>query len=214
LIREVRPPANARGKRGGHGVYLQLRGGTVVVSSRPGPLGPIRSRRRAERAARALDGASEEELARLLHGGPLPRLRARLRDLSECLRYEDAARLRDRIRALEEVVRELAALERLRAAEACLLAPAAEPGFARAVFVAGGRVAAARTLPPGAGAVLEVRAGIAAARAAQPSLTPESADELLLVGTFLRRPPPELAVLPLDEQAVLAALRDPRAAVA
>ncbi|HWM14553.1 MAG TPA: exonuclease domain-containing protein [Gaiellaceae bacterium] len=214
LIRELRPPANARGKRGGSGVYLQTRGARIVVSARPGPLGPIRSRRRAERAARALDGASEEELGRLLAGGPLPRLRARLRDLSDCLRYEDAARLRDRIDALETVVRELAALERLRSAELCLLAPAAEAGFVRAVFVARGQVADARTLPPGAGAVLEVRAGIAAARAAEPSLAPESAEELLLLGTFLRRPPPELAVVPLDERAILAALRDPRAAVA
>ena len=141
-------------------------------------------------------------------------MRERLRDLSECLRYEDAARLRDRIGALEAVVRELAALERLRSAELCLLVPAAESGFARAVFVAGGQVADARTLPPGAGAVLEVRAGIAAARAAEPSLAPECAEELLLLGTFLRRPPPELAVVPLDERAILAALRDPRAAVA
>jgi DNA polymerase III epsilon subunit family exonuclease len=214
LIRELRPPANARGKRGARGVYLQTRGGKVVVSARPGPLGPIRSRHRAARAARALDGASEDELARLLVGGPLPRLRRRLRDLSECLRYEDAARLRDRISALESVVRELGAIERLRAAEACLLAPAAEDGFARAVFVAAGQVVDARTLPPGAGAALEVRAGIAAARAAEPSVAPESAEELLLLGTFLRRPPPELAVLPLDEGAILAALRDPRAAVA
>ncbi|MGH3059423.1 MAG: exonuclease domain-containing protein [Gaiellaceae bacterium] len=214
LVRELRPPANARGKHGARGVYLQSRGGRIVVSSRPGPLGPIRSRRRAERAARALDGASEAELAGLLAGGPLPRLRERLRDLSDCLRYEDAARLRDRIGALEAVVRELAALERLRAAELCLLVPAAEAGFVRAVFVAGGQVADARTLPPGAGAVLEVRAGIAAARTVEPSLAPESAEELLLLGTFLRRPPPELDVLPLDERAILAALRDPRAAVA
>ncbi|HSK15919.1 MAG TPA: exonuclease domain-containing protein [Gaiellaceae bacterium] len=214
LIRELRPPANARGKRAGHGFYLRERGGRLVVSGQPGPLGPIRSRRRAERAARALDGASEDELAGLLAGAPLPRLRARLRDLADCLRYEDAARLRDRIRALEQTIGELAALERLRAAELCLLAPAKERGFVRAVFVAGGRIAAARTLPPGAGAALEVRAGLAAARTAEPSLAPEDASELDLVGSFLRRPPPELAVVPLDERAILAALRDSRAAAA
>lgn len=214
LIRELRPPANARGKSGGRAFYLRRRGTGVVVSARPSPLGPIRSRRRAERAARALDGATDEELAGLLEGGPLPRLRARLRDLAECLRYEDAARLRDRVRALESVVHELAALERLRSAEVCLLAPAAEPGFVRAVFVARGRVAAVRTVPPGAGAALEVRAGLAAARAAEPSVAAEDAEELLLLGAFLRRPPPELAVLPLDERAVLAALADPRVAVA
>jgi DNA polymerase-3 subunit epsilon len=213
LIRELRPPANARGK-GGRAFYLRRRGEAFVVSQATGPLGPIRSRRRAERAARALAGATDAEVGALLAGGPLPRLRSRLRDLSECLRYEDAARLRDRIDALEAVVAELAALARLRALEACLLAPAAEPGYARAVFVARGRVAAARTLPPGAGAALEVRAGLAAARAAEPSDSPEDAEELLLLGSFLRRPPPELAVLPLEERAILAALADPRRAVA
>jgi DNA polymerase III epsilon subunit family exonuclease len=214
LIRELRPPANARGKRGGRGFYLRRRGGQMVVSSQPGPLGPIGSRRRAERAARALGDATDDELAGLLSGAPLPRLRARLRDLSDCLRYEDAARLRDRIQALEQVIRELAALERLRALEACLLTPAAADGFARAVFVAGGRVADARVLPPGAGAALEVRAGLAAARAAERSHDPEDAEDLLLVGTFVRRPPPELAVLPLEEHAILAAMRDPSVAVA
>jgi DNA polymerase III epsilon subunit family exonuclease len=214
LIRELRPPANARGKRGARAFYLRRRGDSLVVSTQPGPLGPIESRRRAERAARALDGATEHELATLLAGGPLPRLRRRLRDLAECLRYEDAARLRDRIGALEQVIRELAAVERLRSLEACLLVPATEPGFTRAVFVARGRVAAAYALPPGAGAALDVRAGIAAACAAEPSLAPEDVEELHLLGSFVRRPPPELAVLPLEEPAILAALRDPSVAVA
>ena len=214
LIRELRPPANARGKRGGRGVYLRKRGDQMVVSSQPGPLGPIGSRRRAERAARALAGASDDELRGLLAGAPLPRLRARLRDLSDCLRYEDAARLRDRIQALEQVIRELTALARLRELEACLLAPASAEGFARAVFVARGRVADARVLPPGAGAVLEIRAALAAAQAAEPSFAPEDAEELLLVGSFVRKPPPELTVLPLDERTILAATRDPSAAVA
>jgi hypothetical protein len=182
----------------------------VVVTKRAGPLGPIRSRRRAELAARALAGATEGELALLVSGGPLPRLRARLRDLSDGLRYEDAARLRDRIRALEAVVAGLASHERLRSLECCLLAPAAEDGFVRACFVAGGRIAAARTLPPGPGAALEVRAGLAAARVAQadgPSFDPEAAEELALVDGFMRRPPPELSVAPLDEAAILAACR-------
>jgi DNA polymerase III subunit epsilon len=214
LIRELRPPANARGKRGDRAFYLRRRGDQMVVSTQVGPIGPIRSRRRAERAARALDNATDEEVERLLAGGPLPRLRTRLGDLSACLRFEDAARLRDRITALEQVIRDLAAVERLRALEACLLGPAQEPGFVRAVFVARGKIAAVRTVPPGAGAVLEVRAGIAAARAVEPSLAPEDAEELLLLGTFLRRPPPELTVVPLDEGAILGAVRDPSAAVA
>jgi DNA polymerase III subunit epsilon len=214
LIRELRPPANARGKGGSRAFYLRRRGDQVVVSGQPGPLGPIRSRRRAERAARALAGASEEELALLLRGGPLPRLRARLADLSECLRYEDAARLRDRITALEQVIRELATLERLRVLEACLVTPASAAGFARAVFVCAGQVADVRLLPPGAGAALEIRAGLAAARGAEPSVRPEDAEELLLLGGFLRRPPPELVVAPLEESAILTALGEPQFAVA
>ena len=63
-----------------------------------GPFGPIASKRRAL-AARALDGFEGESLA-----AALPPLRARLRRLARDLRFEDAARLRDRIAALEEVV--------------------------------------------------------------------------------------------------------------
>ncbi|MGH2997252.1 MAG: hypothetical protein ACRDM9_13130, partial [Gaiellaceae bacterium] len=114
------------------------------------------------------------------------------------LRYEDAARLRDRIRALEAVVRELAELECLRRIEACLLVPALEEGVTRAFFVRAGRVAATRTLPPGAGAQLELDSGLAEALRCEPSLAPEDADELLLIGGFLRRPPPELRITPLQ----------------
>ena len=83
--------------------------------------------------------------------------------------------------------------------------PAAEPGHARAFFVAGGRVAAERTLPPGGGAHLEIQAGLAAARRVLVSDTGVDLDELLLVGSFLRRPPPELRVVPLEQEAILRA---------
>jgi DNA polymerase-3 subunit epsilon len=199
LLRELRPPANARGSRPDRYLYLKPKGESFSVTSEPTDLGPIRSRRRAELAARALAGASPGELAVLTAGGPLPRLRAKLRDLSESLRYEDAARLRDRIAALEGVIAALAELERLRAAEVCLVVPAVEEGWRRAFFVARGRVASVRALPPGPGAALELEAGMAEARAASASLAPEDADELLLVGSFLRRPPPELTVLRFGE---------------
>jgi hypothetical protein len=199
LIREQRPPANARSARPDRYLYFARRGERIVVTSTPSSLGPIRSRRRAELAARALQGASESELALLSAGGPLPRLRAKLRDLSECLRYEDAARLRDRIVALEQVVDDLAELDRLRAARVCLLAPAREEGFLRAFFVAGGRVAAVRTLRCGAAARLELEAGLAEAKARGESVAPEDADELLLVGSFWRRPPPELDIVRLSD---------------
>ena len=199
LIRALRPPANARSARPDRYVYFRRRGESLVLTADPTALGPIRSRRRAELAARALQGAKPAEVALLAAGGPLPRLRAKLRDLSEALRYEDAARLRDRIVALERVVAELAELERLRATELCLLLPAIEDGYRRAFFLAAGRVAAVRTLAPGPGAAIEFEAGVAEARAAAISYAPEDADELLAVATFLRRPPPELTVLGFEQ---------------
>ena len=200
LLRELRPPANARSARPDRHVYLRRRGAGWVVSSQPGPLGPIRSRRIAKLAARALDGFDGEDLVQAL-----PPLRRTLARLAAEQRYEDAARLRDRIAALEEVVAGLAELDRLRALELCLLAPAVEDGFRRAFFVSGGRVAAERTLVGGPAGRLEVEAGLALARRAEPSLAPEDADELLLVGSFLRRPPPELRVAALSAEAILAA---------
>jgi DNA polymerase III subunit epsilon len=201
LLRELRPAANARGTRPGRHVYLSRRGESRwAVSSEPTRFGPLRSRRVAERAVRALAGFAGEEPC-----GALPGLRARLPVLARELRFEDAARLRDRIAALEEVSAALAELERLRRLCVCLLAPAHEPGFVRAFFVSGGRVAATRLLPRGEGARLEVAAGLADASSTEPSRAPDDADELLLVASFLRRPPPELRVVPLDAESILAA---------
>src|SRR5512132_2722607 len=65
LIRELRPPANARSARPDRYVYLRKRGDAIVVTSRPGELGPLKSRTRARLAARALraDEAERPELA-------------------------------------------------------------------------------------------------------------------------------------------------------
>jgi DNA polymerase III epsilon subunit-like protein len=211
LIRELEPPANSRGRRRERGVYLRRRGDDFVVSKQPGPLGPIGSRRRAALAARALASATDEELATLLEGGPLPRLRDRLSHLAESLRYEEAARLRDRIEALEHVVERLSRLRRLRALRACLVTPAGQPGWRTGFFVAGGLVRAVRSLPPGAGALLELEAGLACCAAEEDDdlLTAEQAEELLLVGGFVRRPPPELVVLPLERERIAAYLLHP-----
>jgi DNA polymerase III subunit epsilon len=196
LIRELRPPGNSRVARPERQVWLRARRETVVASVRPSPVGPLRSRRTAQLAARVL---LPDELAR--PEAALPRLRRRLRDLAEARRFEDAGRLRDRIGALEKVCRELKRLERVQRLECCALVPAAEPGFVHAVFVAGGRVASERTLPPGGGAALEVEAGLAAAR--RPGEL--DLDELLLVDAFLRRPPAELRIAPLRRDAILRA---------
>jgi DNA polymerase III epsilon subunit family exonuclease len=190
LIGELQPPANARRARPDRYVYLRRRGDSVVCSAKQSPVGPLRSRARARLAARALRPEEVDDPA-----GALPRLRARLRDLSECRRFEDAARLRDRIAAVEDVVRAVKRIERARRTRCCVIVPSSEPGYARGIFVANGRIADVRTLA----SRLEVDAGLAAA--ALPG--EESLEELLLIETFLRRPPPELRVAPLDADAIL-----------
>ncbi len=191
LLRELRPPANARSTRPDRHVYLRRRGAGWCVTDTPGPYGPLKSRGRARLAARALDSWDGEPT------DALPALNAKLKRLSRDLRFEDAARLRDRIAALSDVVGTLAELERLRALELCLLVPAVEDGFQRAFFVSGGRVAAARTLLAGAAGRVETEAGLALAARAEASLAPADMDELLVIGSFLRRPPPELRIVPL-----------------
>jgi len=196
LIRELRPPANARVARPDRYVWLRKRGDGVVCSTQPSPVGPLRSRRRAQMAARALQADELEQPARAL-----PRARRRLAELSAAHRFEDAARLRDRLDALERVCRELDRHARLRAVARCIVAPAAEPGHAKAFFVCGGRVCAERSLPPGGGAHLEIEAGLAATRREGEV----DLDELFLVGQFLSKPPPELRIVPLEKKAILRA---------
>jgi len=193
LLRELRPPANARSTRPDRYVYLRRRGTGFAVTELPTPLGPLKSRRLAQRAARALTGYEGDELAPAL--GPL---RAKLRRLAADLRFEDAGRLRDRLAALEEVVRWLDELEKLRALRVCVLVPALDAGFRRAFFVTGGRITSIRTLLPGEAGRVELEAGLAEAARAAPSVAPEDLDQLLVVGSFLRKPPPELCTIPLD----------------
>jgi excinuclease UvrABC nuclease subunit len=210
LIRELQPPANSRSRRKEHGVYLKRRGDDVVVTKTPTPLGPIGSRRKAALAARALASSTPEELDALLQDGPLPRLRKRLGHLAESLRYEEAARLRDRIEALEHVVDRLRRLEHLRRLEICVLAPAVEQRAQKAFFICGGRVCAVHLPPPATEARDEIAAALARFRStrgrAEDTLTPEQAEDLLLVDGFVRRPTPELAVLPLDADRIAQAL--------
>jgi DNA polymerase III epsilon subunit family exonuclease len=190
LIRELQPPANARRSRPDRYVYLRRRGEGVMCSSKPSPIGPLRSRARARLAARALRAEEVDEPVRAL-----PRLRARLLDLSDCRRFEDAARLRDRIGAVEDVVRAVQRIEQARAMRCCVVVPSAEGGYARGIFVAKGRIADVRTLA----SRVEVDAGLAATELPGD----EDLDELLLISTFLRRPPPELRVAPLDAEEIL-----------
>ena len=204
LIRELRPPGNTRVSRPDRHVWLRARGEQVVASqvqpSNTLLLGPLRSRRHAQMAARAL---RPEDLER--PAAALPRLRRRLDALAQERRFEDAARLRDRIASLQRVCDELDRLDRIRRLECCVLTPAATDGYVTALFVTAGRIAATRTLPPGGGAALEVEAGLASSRHVEPSntLLQGDLDEVLLIDSFLRKPPPELRVAPLARDAIL-----------
>jgi DNA polymerase III epsilon subunit family exonuclease len=180
LIRELRPPANARRPQPERYVYLGRRGDDVVVTKVPTPYGPLRRRAHAERAARALSGCTEAEFANLLDGEPLPRLAARMAELSECLRYEDAARLRDRIASLERVIARLRRLAELRRLRLRLVVPGLEPGTREEFFLCNGRI----------------HRDLVAASAAGTSFEPDHLDELVVVGSFLERPPPELRMVP------------------
>jgi DNA polymerase III epsilon subunit family exonuclease len=159
LIRELRPPANARTGRPDLASYLERRGDRWAVVATPTRFGPIPSKRRAQLAARALGDFEGDDLA-----VALPPLRAKLGRLARDLRFEDAARLRDRVAALEEVAARVDELERLRVQKLCILAPAREAALWRAFVVARGRVLV-RNVPRGGAGRLELEAGLAAAAA-------------------------------------------------
>ena len=190
LIRELRPPANARSVRPDRYLYLRRRGDSVVCTSQPTELGPLTSRKRAQLASRALQGVEWETLDEAL-----PKLRAKLKRFARDLRFEDAARLRDRIDALEEATRDIQRMQQLRRLAVCVVAPGEREGSRRAFFVAKGQVVSVRPFigPQG----VEWQAGLAAVARAEPTLAPEAADELRVVASFIRRPPPELEVLGL-----------------
>jgi DNA polymerase-3 subunit epsilon len=199
LLRTLRPPGNARSTRPDRQVYLRRRGEKWSATEEPTPLGPLAGRSVVRRAARALDGHVSDD-----PGAALPALRERIRRLAADQRFEDAARLRDRVKGLEEVVAALEELDRIRELRACVVVPAREPGFVRAYALAGGRVACARLLPRTADPTPEAAALLADATATPPSRAPEDADELRLVASFLRRPPPELRVVALELGAIRA----------
>ena len=139
LIRELRPPANARSVRPDRYLYLRRRGDSVVCTSQPTELGPLTSRKRAQLASRALQGVEWETL-----DDALPKLRAKLKRLARDLRFEDAARLRDRIDALEDAAREIRRMQQLRQMAVCIVVPGERAGSRRAFFVAKGQVVGVR----------------------------------------------------------------------
>jgi DNA polymerase-3 subunit epsilon len=205
LIRELRPPANARATRPERSVYLARNAKGWSVTSEPGRFGPLRSKHRAQLAVRALRDHDGDDPAAAIPAG-----RAKLLGLARQQRFEDAARYRDRLGALEEAVERVDELERLRSLQVCVLASASEKGFQRAFLVTGGRLAATRTIPRGAGGSHEVYAALAEISLvihdlSTPSYAPEDADQLLVLSPFLKRPGPELRIVPLEADRILAA---------
>jgi hypothetical protein len=125
----------------------------------------------------------------------VPRLQEKLRRLSRDLRFEDAARLRDRVAALEQAVREVQRMRRLRQLSVCLVVPGPEERSRRGIYVAKGQVVCIRPFIGTRG--VEWQAALADVARAEPTLAPEAADELRVLASFIRRPPPELTVVPL-----------------
>ena len=199
LIRELRPPANARSRAAG-AVRLPAPAGGAGGSHRdadaPRP-DPESSGGCSLQRARSTSRRWTRSPVRC-------RLSARSWDgLARDLRFEDAARLRDRVAALEEVAARVDELERLRAWELCILVPAREHAFWRAFIVAHGRVArrnrSARSRRPArAGGGLAAVAGRRLARA-------RGRRRALVVAGVLRRPAPELRIEDLELAEILAA---------
>ena len=195
LIRELRPPANARSARPDRYVYLRRRGDTVVCSASPGPLGPIKSRRawRSSPHARCKASTGRRSTTRL------PKLQQKLRRLARDQRFEDAARLRDRIAALEQVAGEIARLERLRSLAVCVVAPDGEAGAAWLLRREGpGRLRPALPRRP------RCRVAGGPSRCRPRRAEPGAGGDRRAARrspAFLRRPPPELEVVFLHSQA-------------
>jgi DNA polymerase III epsilon subunit family exonuclease len=191
LIRELRPPANARTPMPESYVYLHRRGARVVLSRAPSRYGPLRRRADAQRGARALRGCTPEEFETLLDGVP-ERVSRRVGELIDAGKEIEAAWLRREIASLERVLAQLRQADRLRRLELCLVAPGLETGTLDAHIVRSGRVAVVRLAGVG-----DPRAFSAAlsTEEAVPVLDADRLDELLVVASFLEAPPPELKVL-------------------
>ena len=196
LIRELEPPANSRSRRRERDVYLRRRGrGLRRLEAAGRRSGRSAAAGAAALAARALASAHAGGVRRPARG------RRRSRACAPARRPRRLPALRGRgaaarpHRGAGARVDRLARLDRLRRAASVRARAGARAGLAHGFFVAGGLVRAVRPLPPGAGALVELEAGLACcpAEADDEPLTAEHAEELLLVGGFVRRPPPELA---------------------
>ena len=153
-----------------------------------------------QRAVDVLEGRDETVLAEA----------AERRDaLAEALRFEDAALLRDRIRAVEHVVKVQARLKSVAARNLAIVAPSVEPAARELFWIRRGQlVGQARvTRQTRLGTVqraLEAAFAnsMASDTAADPSAIPrEKVDEMHLLDTWLQRNTDHLTVLQVDPAA-------------
>ena len=180
-------PANTHTPQPERYVYLHRRGERVVVSRLPSAYGPFRRRAQAQRAAQALKGCTAEEFDDLLDGdGPGPAQEPPGR-AHRGRRGARGALLRRRIGSLERAIAHLRRLERLRELDVCVLAPSLEPGRMDAYIVSGGSLVGPRRRRH--------------KRAMQPGrVRAEELDALLVMESFLLRPPGELTIIPLGRR--------------
>ena len=175
LLRELRPPANARSTRPDRYVYLararrprrRLAEADAVRPAEEPP--PSRARRARARACTSSSGRARRCRVCGASSRRTP-MRCGTRTLRGCATA---------IAAVEGVAAELERLERLRATRALPARPGRGAGLPpRVLRRVGTRRGDADGRRPAA--ALELEAGLAEARRAEPSLAPEDADELLV----------------------------------
>ncbi len=204
LIRELQPPANSRSRRREHGVYLRLRDGEFVVTKNgdragPDPEPPTRRSRRTCARHGHCGRARAAPRGRPVAPSPRPAGRARrglpVRGGGAAARSNRGSRTRRRTPTPPRKI----AHARLLPHRACGRARLEEgvlrlrrPNLRRSLIASryGGESRDRRRL-----------LCQAARRSSTEPITPEEAEDLLLLGGFVRRPPPELAVLPLQAEA-------------
>jgi hypothetical protein len=90
-------------------------------------------------------------------------------------------------------------MNRLRDLSVCLVVPGEQEGSRRGIYVAKGQVVCTRPFVGTSG--VEWQSALADIARAEPTLAPEAADDLRVLASFIRRPPPELTVIRLAHSA-------------
>ncbi|MCC7369509.1 MAG: GIY-YIG nuclease family protein [Chloroflexi bacterium] len=174
-----------------------------------GAVDGVAYRAAVERALGALQGADETVLAELV---------ARRDALAEDLRFEDAARLRDQIRAFEHVVNVQRRLQSVAARNLAIVAPSVESAAREVFWIRRGQLAGqARVTRQTRQVTVERALGMIygdSAASAQLPIPREKVDEMHLLDTWLQRNDERLTVIQVDAAdpasaapAILAAVR-------